>query len=214
MTREEYIAKYGEEEGLRRWKNNEYQRRWRAAHPEKVKETVQKWARANPEKVKETTRRWREANPEKVKERKRRWKAEHPEKVKEQNRRYREENRDKHNEAIRRWQKAHPMQYRANSLLQSYRSADHRQNRGECTLTVKWIVDKIFTGHCIYCGETDWRLLGCDRKNNSKPHTPENVVCSCRDCNNKRHTKDFVTYALSIGATESEGIIINSLPIL
>ena len=83
---------------------------------------------------------------------------------------------------------------RARNLLHSYQQNDIKYNRGECTLTYDWIVENIFSSSCTYCGETDYLKLGCDRIDNSKPHTPENVVCSCKKCNLKRKNKDFTTF--------------------
>lgn len=75
---------------------------------------------------------------------------------------------------------------RALYLANGYKQSDIIKNRGECTITPEWIMENIFTQSCYYCGETDWRKLGCDRKDNSLPHTPDNVVCSCWKCNNKK----------------------------
>ena len=75
---------------------------------------------------------------------------------------------------------------RANILVGSYRRNDKKHNRGECTLTPDWIVDNIFSQPCHYCGKTDWHELGCDRIDNNLPHTPNNVVPCCWECNNKK----------------------------
>jgi len=80
---------------------------------------------------------------------------------------------------------------RAGRLVQHYRNKDKKYNRGECTITRNWIVDKVFTSSCVYCGETDWTKLGCDRIDNNLPHTPENCVCSCYKCNIERKGKPF-----------------------
>ena len=76
---------------------------------------------------------------------------------------------------------------RAHNLLASYKRSDKKHNRGECTLTAKWIAKNIFTKKCQYCGETDWHKLGCDRIDNNLPHTIENVVPCCFHCNCKKH---------------------------
>lgn len=80
---------------------------------------------------------------------------------------------------------------RAKSILRDYCRADKESNRGDCTLTADWIVEHIFTQPCHYCGETDWHLLGCDRLDNTKPHTPDNVVPCCLECNLKRNSKTY-----------------------
>ena len=89
---------------------------------------------------------------------------------------------------------------RAQNLLGGYRREDKKYNRGECTLTADWIVDNIFSGQvCHYCGESDWAKLGCDRIDNSKPHTPENCVPCCHACNNKKKNTPYDVYMRRIG---------------
>ena len=88
---------------------------------------------------------------------------------------------------------------RANTLVRSYNSADKKYNRGECTLTGQWIVDNIFTKTCHYCGEDDWKKLGCDRIDNALPHTPENVLPCCKDCNLKKGTTEYNEFMRLIG---------------
>ena len=78
---------------------------------------------------------------------------------------------------------------RALNLLCSYRESEKRHNRGECTLDKDWIVKNILNSTCIYCGETDWTKLGCDRIDDNLPHTSENCVCACKDCNVDRYYK-------------------------
>lgn len=80
---------------------------------------------------------------------------------------------------------------RASKLLGAYNYSDKKQNRGECTLTSEWIAEHIFNQPCHYCGKTDWHELGCDRIDNALPHTPDNVVPCCCECNKKRGTTPY-----------------------
>ena len=73
--------------------------------------------------------------------------------------------------------------WRAVYLLASYNNDDKKYNRGEGDLTAKWIVEKIFSKSCVHCGESDWHKLGCNRLDNSKPHTKDNVEPCCFHCN-------------------------------
>ena len=79
---------------------------------------------------------------------------------------------------------------RAYTQIKDYKREDKKYNRGGIDLTVPWFIRNIYT-KCIYCGETDWKKLGCDRIDNNLPHTMENVVPCCLDCNNKRKRKPF-----------------------
>ena len=74
---------------------------------------------------------------------------------------------------------------KASILLGCYKRDDKKHNRGECTLTREWIVENIFSKPCVHCGETDWHKIGCNRIDNSKPHTIDNVEPCCWECNNK-----------------------------
>lgn len=89
---------------------------------------------------------------------------------------------------------------RARYLAGNYRKADKKYNRGECTIDAQWVVDNVFSGQvCHYCGETDWHLLGCDRLDNTKPHTPENCVPCCNECNKKKYTTPYDEFMRRIG---------------
>lgn len=99
----------------------------------------------------------------------------------------------KHRKTNRRWFKDEK-EKRANMLINNYINLDKKYNRGECTLTVEQII-KLWENGCCWCGEKDWHSLGVDRIDNSKPHTIDNVVCSCRNCNVKRgRTKRILQY--------------------
>lgn len=65
-------------------------------------------------------------------------------------------------------------------LYESYRRSDKRKGM-KCTTTPAWIRDNILEKPCYYCGSTE--RIGCDRLDNSKAHTPENVVPCCCRCN-------------------------------
>lgn len=97
----------------------------------------------------------------------------------------------KDNEEFKTAQRAQDAKYRSTqkgraiNLLGQYRRADRKYNRGECTLTADYIVEHIFSQPCHYCGETDWRKIGCNRLDNSLPHTPDNVEPCCWECNDR-----------------------------
>lgn len=106
------------------------------------------------------------------------------EKKKEWSKQYIQKNKERINDYRKEWRKT-TLQGRAEMLLGAYRYKDKTKNRGECTLTSKWIAENILTKPCAHCGESDWTKIGCNRLDNSKPHTPENVEPCCKDCNNK-----------------------------
>lgn len=146
-------------------------------------------------------------------EAKRRWYYAHKEESKD----YYQKNKDKYNERNTEWRsinKDKVAKYnatyrstpegRAKMLLDGYKYSDNLYNRGECTLTSEWIIEHIFSEPCHYCGKTDWHELGCDRIDNALPHTPENVVPCCYDCNCKKHTTPYEEYLKLIGKSDTD----------
>ena len=88
---------------------------------------------------------------------------------------------------------------KAQMHVDNYIRIDRAYKRGECTLTPEWIVEHIFSQPCHYCGKTDWTEIGCDRIDNSLPHTPDNVVPCCTDCNKKKARYSYDEFMKMIG---------------
>ena len=163
------------------------------------------------ERKRERDRRWYAANKERLAAYGKQYRAEHKSERAEYYKQYYQANREKERERNkqRRTEKAEYMkQYRANNpeydaaynatpmgrarrLVGTYRQLDKRHNRGDCTLTSEWVISNIFSQPCHYCGESDWTKIGCDRIDNSLPHTPDNVVPCCCACNKKRGRKSY-----------------------
>lgn len=181
-THKEKISAYNKEYNKKRyWEHKEENRE---KHNAESRERYQN----NKEEI---NRKRREAYPqekEKILERNRGWKGKNPN--------YMSEYREEHKDEISDYQKYYSKtkRGRANNLLSSYRYNDKIHNRGECTLTAEWIVENIFSKSCRYCHKSDWSKLGCDRIDNSKPHTPENVVPCCDECNSKRGSTPYEEY--------------------
>lgn len=154
------------------------------------------------EAKREAVKRWREKNPEKEKERRKRWYQENADYQKERMKRYYQENADYRKEYKKQYRKT-PMG-RAANLVNSYKLNDKKYNRGECTLTAQWIIDNIFTKPCHYCcGKEGWEVIGCDRIDNSKPHTEDNVVPCCDECNTKRGRKTYEEFLMTLKNEQS-----------
>jgi len=179
----------------------EYKRQWAERNKERLQAKRKQYYLEHKDSIKKRVKNYRETHSEWKREYDKQYRESH----KEERKLYCEKNKERAN-TLRRDRYQNSRLERATHLLCAYRRDD--KDRGGCSLTAQWIVDNIFTSHCLYCGEEDWHLLGCDRKNNSKPHTPENVVPCCWKCNSKRKNKDIITFALSIGAVESECLTI------
>lgn len=76
--------------------------------------------------------------------------------------------------------------YRASHQVRLYKFLDKRNGFDDVVdFDGEWMVDNIYSKPCKYCGETDWHKLGCNRIDNSKPHTKENVEPCCKSCNSR-----------------------------
>lgn len=70
------------------------------------------------------------------------------------------------------------------SRIEAYKQYDKRKGF-ICDLDNSWFKENIQNKSCIYCDRSNVRI-GCDRIDNSKGHTKDNVVPSCGDCNRTR----------------------------
>lgn len=113
--------------------------------------------------------------------------------------------RDRHKEKLKEKNREQCRNYynsksgRAINIIHKYTQSDFEENRGACTLKKDWVIEHIFNSSCIYCGDSNWKHLGCDRIYDNLPHTQDNCVCACGICNVERYFKrmsveEFVEY--------------------
>lgn len=203
----------------------EYQRKWYQAHKEEVKARTKKYYEEHKEeqlakqKIKyeenkdailARQKKYRDSHKEQITETAKRYRdnggykrhhAKYKEKRNAYSREYHEKNKEKRNTYHREYLKKYKeTEYGlAKMRIGNYVKMDRDAERGDCTLTPDWFIEKIFNSSCIYCGDSDWTHLGADRIDNSKPHTPDNCVCSCGICNVERQCKsmsvsEFIKY--------------------
>lgn len=153
------------------------------------------------EKAKEYQKQYREKHKKYFSEYKKQYRINNKDKIAEYFKQYYKDNKDKFSESQKK--RIQTFYGRASMLINGYKREDKKYKRGECTLTTEWIIDNIFSGQkCVYCGETDWQKLGCDRINNDLSHSPDNVVCCCAECNKKRGKKVYEEYLKEIDKSQ------------
>ena len=197
MTKAEFIERYGEEAYQRKLENG---KEYRQNHKERLAEYFADYYQNNKDKIAKQKAEYLKNHKDKFAKYQAEYRKNNKPKLIEKKAEYRKNNKDKiaeYNAEYYQNNKEYFAEYRqtpigrASILLGAYKKADEQRNRGECTITSQWIVDNIFTSKCHYCGESDWHKLGCDRVDNSLPHTPDNVVCCCGECNIKRNRTDY-----------------------
>lgn len=69
-------------------------------------------------------------------------------------------------------------------MFSAYKLKDKKRNL-EFNLTKEYFINNIISKPCIYCGSTE--NIGCDRLDNKKGHTEDNIVPACYICNTVRN---------------------------
>lgn len=153
------------------------------------------------EAKREYARKRYQTNREKILEQRKHYYQENAEQIKEYSKQYNKQYRQENAKYYKEYQKQYRQTPfgRASYLVNNYNQSDKKYNRGRGDLTSEWIVENIFTKPCHYCGETDWSKIGCDRIDNSKPHTEDNVVPCCEECNRKRQKMDYNEFKKKMG---------------
>ena len=83
------------------------------------------------------------------------------------------------------------MRAKASKMISAYKNKDKKMGfENQCDIDIDWMIKNIFNQPCIYCGDT--HRIGCDRIDNDKPHTKDNVVPCCIECNTARN--NFFTF--------------------
>lgn len=168
----------------------EYNKKYYQEHKEYFKKTNKEWYENHKQEKYEYNKKFVDTHKEDL----RKWSStsyqRHKEERLKKNKEYVERNKAKVAEYKKEW--AQTKEGKASSRLHKYKLMDKKYCGGGTTLTRQWIIDNIFSGQkCYYCGNDNWKELGCDRIDNSKPHTPDNVICSCGVCNLDRRNRNM-----------------------
>ena len=183
---------------------NKCGKKFRDAHPEKMKAQYQKYNRENKEKIAEDSRRYRIENPEKRKatlklyaennieknkERSKKYRENNIEKSLVREKKYREENKEKIKKCQSKYQKANAEKYRI--WWQSRRT---KQLSLPYTFTIEqWEQCKgHFDNICCYCGKklplSQEHMIALSK---GGEYTNNNIIPSCQSCNSSKNDRDF-----------------------
>ena len=152
-----------------RAKNPTYNAEWRAKNPTYDAEYYQ----ANKEKKAAYNAEWRAKNPT--------YDAEYYQSNKEKKAAYNADYSDP---------QKNPMNW-AKRMVNGYRHMDReRFGYDSKTITAEWFLEHIAYQPCAHCGVQGIGLIGCNRLDNTKGHTIDNVEPCCFKCNCKENIRD------------------------
>lgn len=164
-------------------KKAEYDKEYRAKNKERIANRHKEWYAKNKEKKHLYDIEYRKKNVERRKEVKKAWNKANKKKMSAYNKQF--------YQTIAGMAARRRNHYLADDKEKGFDTAQ--------TITAKWIAENILTASCIYCHDAEPYHLGCDRIDESKGHTPDNVVCACPVCNwerslQKMSVEEFVEY--------------------
>ena len=163
------------------------------------KQSNREYRKTHKKQIAKKTKKWRDKNHDKWIEYQRKYYSEHVEDKREYQKQWRKDN----NSAEKQKEYRKTKKGRAICLSNAYKHYDRDTFYADTTISNDWIISNLFSGQsCVYCGDSNWRHLGADRIDNNKPHSEENVVCSCGICNVERQillmsVSDFKTYRIN-----------------
>lgn len=167
-------------------RDKNYHKQWAEANEEHLKEYRKQWYLNNKERMQAYYKTYKERHSDERKEYLSKYYSEHKDEIRKKQNEYKrkcyQENSTEEKKRTTEWRRNTKLG-RATCLLHAYNQADENRGRGKGDLTAQWIIDNIFSKPCTHCGETDWTKIGCNRLDNSKPHTKDNVEPCCGDCN-------------------------------
>lgn len=71
---------------------------------------------------------------------------------------------------------------RENRMVRVYRHRDKKNTPDSiCDFNDIWLHDNITSQECYYCNSKE--NIGCDRIDNDKGHTKDNIIPCCKSCN-------------------------------
>ena len=91
---------------------------------------------------------------------------------------------------------------KASKMISSYKHKDYENGTEKCDIDIDWMIENILTKPCVYCGDT--HRVGCDRIDNAKGHTKDNVVPCCIECNTARNNYFSYEEMMRLGKTIAE----------
>lgn len=102
--------------------------------------------------------------------------------------------------AVKDWRESESgIRSKASKMISAYKCKDKKLGLTNCDITIDWMIENIILQPCKYCGDVE--RIGCDRIDNDKGHTMDNVVPCCYDCNCARNNNFTYEEMLELGKT-------------
>ena len=86
----------------------------------------------------------------------------------------------------------------AKRMVNAYRKMDRDRGFDDSkTITAEWFLKNIAYRPCAHCGVQGIGNVGCNRLDNTKGHTIDNVEPCCHKCNSRENIRDQIARGLA-----------------
>lgn len=153
------------------------QAEWSTNHKEKIAEYMSEYYAKNKEAIAQKQAEYRQANKDAILKQQAEYRQSHREEERKRSAEYRDPQKNQ-------------LGY-AKYMVNAYRWMD--KERGfdtNQTISAEWFLQNIAYKPCAHCGKQGIGLIGCNRLDNSKGHTEDNVEAACFKCNCKDNIRD------------------------
>ena len=87
----------------------------------------------------------------------------------------------------------------AKRMVNHYRQMDKERGFDTSqTITDEWFLENIAYQPCVHCGLQAIGLIGCNRLDNTKGHTEDNVEPCCQSCNSTENIRDQIRRGIHV----------------
>lgn len=169
---------------------------YRKAHKEKKKAYNAEYYQDNKEAILKQKAEYYQDNKEAIAQKKSEWYTTHKDKIKAYNAEYYQSNKEK----IKAYNAEYHAEYHnpqknplgwAKMTVNAYRKMDRDRGFDDSkTITAEWFLENIAYRKCVHCGKQGIGKVGCNRLDNTKGHTQDNVESCCFKCNCKDNIRD------------------------
>ena len=193
----------------------DYQAQYRQANKEAIAQKKAKYYQENKEAIAQKNAQYYQENKEAIAQKAAEYRANNKEAIAQKNAQYYQENkeaiadyqaewRNLNKEKIAEYQaewynpQTHPLNW-AKSIVNNYKKMDRQRGFNDKeTITAEWFLDNIAYKPCAHCGVQGIGKVGCNRLDNTKGHTIDNVESCCLKCNSRENMRDQIRRGIHV----------------
>ena len=193
QSNKDKIAEYRQanKDAIRKQQAEYYQ-----ANKDAIRKQQAEYRQANKDAIRKQQAEYRQANKDAIRKQQAEYYQANKDAIRKQQAEYYQANKDKIADYYN--PQTHPLNW-AKNMVNRYRWMDRERFGDDSkTITAEWFLKNIAYKPCAHCGKQGIGLIGCNRLDNSKGHTEDNVEAACFKCNCKENNRDQIARGIHI----------------